>query len=61
VVLASLSQMVKDFERKLVKEAIDKFKEDQHPIDKVVKVLGISKATLYRKLNNSQYRELSQK
>jgi transcriptional regulator with PAS, ATPase and Fis domain len=55
IVISPLSKMVRNFEKKLVNEALDKFKGDRSPIGKAAKVLGISKATLYRKISNSQY------
>jgi transcriptional regulator with PAS, ATPase and Fis domain len=56
----SLSDMVRNIERKIIEETLDRFRGYPFSVGKAARSLGISKASLYRKLNSSKKRELSQ-
>jgi transcriptional regulator with PAS, ATPase and Fis domain len=55
-----LSSMVRNIERKIIEETLDRYKGTPFCMDKTARSLGISRASLYRKLNSSNNRDSSQ-
>jgi transcriptional regulator with PAS, ATPase and Fis domain len=50
---SSLLNVIKNIERQMIRETLDKFKDEPRHIEKAAKVLRVSKATLYRKLKDN--------
>jgi len=59
--VGTLSDMVRNIERKIIEETLDRYKGYPFSVSKTARSLGISRASLYRKLNLSNNRESSQK